>query len=210
MTYVTKKEMVQVPYYSQEEVRTKVLKPVTKTSYEPYTVYVDMPQQVVQRTPLTYVDPFSSGISQGYSSFSPPSSTSIYSSPIEYGPTTTIQPYSAGKAAVDRAPEVSQPAEDDLDLVQPGSAMSEEPETPLERVQRKLVPAESGIDPDDTSPMNAPEIDLSSPSDSAGEDDLLDLLPAPSASDKASARRQSRILPTGFRMRWNPADGREI
>lgn len=206
MTYVTKKEKVQVPYYAQQEVRTKVLKPVTRAVSEPYTVMVDLPQQVVQRTPLTYVDPFSSGIGQGYSSFSPSVTSSVYQSPIEYGPTTPIQPYSSSKVQADGAAEVQQPSNDDIELSQPGSAMPEAAQTPLESVQRKFEDSDSA-QPSDTDPMNAPEIDLLSP---GGDDEITDTLPAPSVNDDAAVRGRSLVLPTGFRLRWNPARNREI
>ncbi|TWU65854.1 hypothetical protein [Crateriforma conspicua] len=145
MVYETKKEVVNVPYYEQEAVERKVMRPVTRQEYVPYTVMVDMPQTVVQRTPLSYIDPFSPAISQGYSSFSVPvSGSTIYESPIVTG-STVVQP---SEVVESRSPA----KEDDED-----AEMTEDAQTELEGVRRNYSD-DDNADADDLQELPQPQL----------------------------------------------------
>jgi hypothetical protein len=96
MIYETRKEPVEVRYCETEAVTRTVKRPVTRKFYIPYNETIMVPRQVVQRTPLSYYDPFSPAIASGYSSFSVPSSSSTISS----SPTIVSEPETAGPSVL--------------------------------------------------------------------------------------------------------------
>ena len=101
MEYITKKVPYQVSYYEQEAYTQTVRKPITSQVYVPYAETVMMPRQVVQRVALSYYDPFSSAIANGYSSFMPLVESAV--APVDsYQPTPSTSPFVA--------PEVVQPS----------------------------------------------------------------------------------------------------
>ncbi|MEM9643549.1 MAG: hypothetical protein AAF989_01035, partial [Planctomycetota bacterium] len=192
MTYETKREVINVPYYEQQAVQQKVLKPVTRQEYVPYTVMVNRPQQVVQRTPLSYIDPFSPVISQGYSSFSssiPVETSSVYSSPI-----VSDRPVVGGDATV------TQPADDEVKMLSPADPRDEPAETELQSIQRQLDQQDAGYDEGDAQGV---------------DDDDLQMLPAPAIngpsedSDDDLIDPRSGIIPSRVRNTLNPVVPRE-
>ena len=118
MEYVTKKVPYQVSYYAREAYTQTVRKPVTKQVYVPSTETVMLPRQVVQRVPLSYYDPFSSAIGNGYSSFMPPIESTAF-------PATAlpVESYVAPPGPITIAPEVVQPQSD------PGASILESPKS---------------------------------------------------------------------------------
>jgi hypothetical protein len=157
MTYETRREPIQVQYYEQEAVTRTVMKPVTRQRCIPYNETIMVPKQVVQRVPLSYYDPFSPAIVNGYSSFSAPSitSTTISSTPIVSSPV-----YSSS------SPVVSQPSDSTgHSVLSPPKSSSDKPSTelkdveigPLEKADSEPVPEEP-MDPEDANDLPAPEL----------------------------------------------------
>jgi hypothetical protein len=180
--YETRREPIQVQYYEREPVVRKVLRPVTRKTYVPYTETVMVPRAVVQRTALSYYDPFSPAIRGGYSSFSVPSSvpgTTI----TELGSSIVQQPDSV---EVMSPPKSASDADDD-------SSSQEEPKSRLKDVEF-------------SSPENAPREDAST--EAAGEDEMdpadLETLPVPETSSGTD------VDPAGHRIRWAPMFAREV
>ena len=65
----TRTEPVKVRYCEYEQMTRTVRRPVVRKKWIPYEETVYVPRQVVERTPLSYSDPFSPAIVEGYSSF---------------------------------------------------------------------------------------------------------------------------------------------
>jgi hypothetical protein len=145
--YETRREPVQVQYYEQEIVKRTVMRPVTRRKYIPYTETVMVPKQVVQRMPLSYYDPFSSAIVNGYSSFSTPivsssSSSSVVTQPDESvgesilstggsfdeTPSTRMQKVETGDLEPESAASVSEAETDPFDNAELPSPTLEGPE----------------------------------------------------------------------------------
>ncbi|SRR6056297_149401 len=198
MVYTTKKETVNVPYYEQEAVERKVLKPVTRQEYVPYTVMVDVNQPVVHRMPLSYIDPFSPAISQGYSTFRNPLplSTSIYDSP---------EIISSSRPVVQQPMEDDAPSESEVEVQSPQKPMDESPKTELEGVRRDYS-QENGSQEADAGTDDLEEVQEVDPAD-------LDDLPAPTFDDQDEEPTlfdpSTGATPTGFRITWNPMFDRE-
>jgi hypothetical protein len=186
MVYETKKEPVQVSYYEQEAVVQTVRKPVTKQVYVPYNETIMVPRQVVQRTPLSYYDPFSPAIRSGYSSFSPPISSTVV------GPSTVVSPPYQSSFA----PSVAQPIETPGDSVlEAPKKLSDVPKTRMNKIEMGPIEksetsdqSESTFDSDDANELPAPA--LKAPLNSGSDDDT----------DATEA---------GFRLRWLPRFARE-
>jgi hypothetical protein len=121
MIYETRKEPQEVRYYETEAVTRTVRRPVTRKVYVPYDTTVMVPRQVVQRTPLSYYDPFSPAIASGYSSFSGAVSTPSVSSPTivsQPEPASSIsephseKPQTSMKSVIEKGEEPQQPESD--------------------------------------------------------------------------------------------------
>ena len=121
-----------------------------------------VPKQVVQRVPLSYYDPFSPAIVNGYSSFSAPSdSSSIYGSTIIPAPSSVVV----------------QPSEStDHSVLSPPKSLSDKPTTEMRRIEtgpletpEANVPEPEAIDPEDLEEIPAPEVDLNSPENDSDE-----------------------------------------
>jgi hypothetical protein len=114
--YETRKEPVEVQFFEQERVVQKVRRPVTRQTYVPYTETVMVPRQVVQRTPLTYFDPFAPAIISGHSSLGASSST------ISPATSTPADSVTSGRPAIENGAkdgdktEAEKPADGDVDL----------------------------------------------------------------------------------------------
>ena len=189
MVFETKKEPVQVSFYEQEAFVQTVRKPVTKQVYVPYNETIMVPRQVVQRTPLSYYDPFSPAIRSGYSSFSPPiSSSSIGSTVINSDPIVSA-PYQSSFA-----PAVTQPMETLGDSVLEGPEMAEDvPETRMQKIE--IGPTEQSedlFDIEDAQDLPAPE------------------LKAPMNSGSGDGTDGTDATEAGFRLRWMPRFAREV
>ncbi len=89
----TVEQEVQVGYWEMEEVRTPVRVPRTVIDYEPVEVRRMVPKTVYSPVTLNYYDPYSTAISQGYSSFLP----------ILPAPTVTTAPATGSASPSDQA-----------------------------------------------------------------------------------------------------------
>ncbi len=179
LVYETRKEPVQVKYYEREAVVRKVLRPVTRQTCVPYTETIMVPRQVVQRTPLSYYDPFSPAIRSGYSSFSVP----VVTDELE-------------------APDADA-ADSDMDdsgqsVLQPPRSASDAPETHLHKVETG-APEHAGDHGDHES--TADEAD-----DDGVDTGDAEELPAPSLDN---AEPELNASEAGWKIRWNPIYARE-
>ncbi len=165
MIYETRKEPVEVQYYETEAVTRTVRRPVTRKVYVPYNTTVMVPRQVVQRTPLSYYDPFSPAIASGYSSFSPPISSSTISS-----------------SSIICEPEVAAPS------LSPAESFSDKPRTSM-----KTVIEDSGEQPEpkpDPEPNKEGDGPLElNPADPADQEDI----PQPAIDDTNATEAGWRI-----------------
>lgn len=178
--YETRREPIEVKFYEQERVVQKVRRPVTRQIYVPYTETVMVPRQVVQRTPLSYYDPFSPAIISGYSSFG---DTSV-SSPTAPAADSSVRDSAGGDVS-------SQKPDADADL---GPSLLEGPANATDEAKPKLQSVE-------VTPLpNGTREDVESPSDSKAEPSDSDELSAP-ALDADSA---------SYRIRYRPLFIREI
>ena len=190
MVFETKKEPIQVSFYEQEAFVQTVRKPVTKQVYVPYTETIMVPRQVVQRTPLSYYDPFSPAIRSGFSTFSPTISSSS-DIPTVVNPDSMMS--GSSESSFKPAPEVAQPMEMQTlgDSVLEGPKMSDDvPETRMQKIE--IGPAEkmeNAFDNQDVQDLPAPE--LKAPTNSGSDSDGTDATEA------------------GFRLRWMPKFARE-
>jgi hypothetical protein len=183
--YETRREPIEVKFYEQERVVQKVRRPVTRQIYVPYTETVMVPRQVVQRTPLSYYDPFSPAIISGYSSFGDASA----SSPTVPSTSAPAADSNARGAASDDVS--SQKPDADTDL---GPSLLEGPANATDEAKPKLQSVE-------VTPLpNGTREDVESPSDSKAEPSDRDELSAP-ALDADSA---------SYRIRYRPLFIREI
>ncbi|MEM9366364.1 MAG: hypothetical protein AAGD07_10230 [Planctomycetota bacterium] len=192
LVYETRKEPVTVRYYEQEEVRQKVLRPLTVPRYEPYTVTQYVPQQVVQRMPLSYVDPFSPAIIQGYSSFAP-STSSIVTQP-SISSETVIR---SDKPAVEDVPAGD--GESDV-LDSPANGDLDEPQSRLGEVEFGAPEnaGASGDNVEEPSPSDYDQID-----DPQLEDGRQTRVPAATSIRPVSTRPVFR--PIAHRVRFQPS-----
>jgi len=184
--YETRKEPVEVQFFEQERVVRKVRRPVTRQTYVPYTETVMVPRQVVQRTPLTYFDPFAPAIISGHSSLGGSSSTV---SPSTVDSVTSGRPAIENGAKNGDKTEAAKPAAGDVDLNGP-SVLAPPANAPQPRV--------GGVE------IGAPE-----------KVDATEESATPSASDEASDDDELKapVLDTngaGYRIRYRPLLAREI
>ncbi|WP_146390165.1 hypothetical protein [Allorhodopirellula solitaria] len=207
MVYETKTEPITVKYYEQEEVRRKVMRPVTVAKYEPYTVQRMVPRRVVQRIPLSYVDPFSSAISSGYSSFSPVIESTTECVPFE---SSSVQEPSDSV----RSNRVS-PDDGDSVLEAPAQNDSDVPQSRMGRVE---------IDAPERGSEGTPSSSDRDADGGYGSEDEPQTLPDPRDANpvetpELGARQtgwQSRnsvsnpVRPIAHRVQWNPTFAREI
>lgn len=184
--YETRREPIEVKYYEQERVVQKVRRPVTRQIYVPYTETVMVPRQVVQRTPLSYYDPFSPAIISGYSSFGDGSASS------STAPSTSAPAAADSNARGAAGDDVSSQKPDaDTDL---GPSLLEGPANATDEAKPKLQSVE-------VTPLpNGTREDVESPSDAKAEPSDRDELSAP-ALDADSA---------SYRIRYRPLFIREI
>jgi hypothetical protein len=113
--YETRKEPIQVQFYEQERVVQKVRRPVTRQTYVPYTETIMVPRQVVQRTPLTYFDPFAPAIISGHSSLGSSSSLATPSTLTPADPVTSGRPAIENGSKNGEKTEAAKPADNDAD-----------------------------------------------------------------------------------------------
>jgi hypothetical protein len=196
------------------------MRPVTVPKYEPYTDQRMVPRQVVQRLPLSYVDPFSPAIRSGYSSFSPiiestPAPTTSYSFPsTDYPSSSSIvtEPEDSSVRSNRIAPEddgdsvLEPPAQNDSSSPQSrlGDVQFGQPEKDDSSAREELegmfddsqnddsLPDLRDSDPRDSDPIDRPEIDGREASFPYGR----------------SAGPQFR--PIAHRVTWNPTFVREL
>jgi hypothetical protein len=181
--YETRREPIEVKFYEQERVVQKVRRPVSRQIYVPYTETVMVPRQVVQRTPLSYYDPFSPAIISGYSSFGDSSTSSAAS--------TVLTPVDATSSGSPSDKVKSEKSDTDSDL---GPSVLEGPANAAEEPKPKLQSVE-------VTPLpNGTKEEADSPSDSAAAPSDIDELKAPVLdADSAS-----------YRIRYRPLFTREI
>ena len=187
MTYETRREPVQVQYYEQEAVVRTVMKPVSRQRYVPYNETIMVPKQVVQRVPLSYYDPFSPAIVNGYSSFSAPSvSAPSYGSTIIEAPSSTVvQPSTTPDHSVLSPPKsYSDKPATEMKKIETGPLESDAPDN-----QQRNDSQPKATDPADLEDIPAPEVDLNSPETDA--DDSTDATEA------------------GWRIQWTPRFARQ-
>jgi hypothetical protein len=188
MTYETRREPVTVNYYEQEAVVQTVMKPVTRQVCVPYNETVMVPKQVVQRMPLSYYDPFSPAIVNGYSSFSAPlSSSPTVATPIERGSSVVTQPQESNDHSSYAAPKSS----------------SDKPSTELKRIERGPLeePQQSGGEESERSILEPEPMDP----------DDADELPAPEMNPPQNEADDSvEASEAGWRIEWTPRFARSI
>ncbi len=178
--YETRREPIEVKFYEQERVVQKVRRPVTRQIYVPYTETVMVPRQVVQRTPLSYYDPFSPAIISGYSSFGDSSVSSTVLAPTDAA---------SGGSASDEVKSEKPDADSDL-----GPSVLESPANVVDEPKPKPQSIEI------TPLPNGSKEDADSPSDSPAAPSDIDELRAPVLdADSAS-----------YRIRYRPLFTREI
>ncbi|TWU19304.1 hypothetical protein Poly21_14760 [Allorhodopirellula heiligendammensis] len=206
MVYETRSEPVTVKYYEQEEVRRTVLRPVTVPKYEPYTVERMVPRQVVQRLPLSYVDPFSSAISSGYSSFSPVMESAIECAPIESSSDSVrsnrVSPDDGesvleGPTLNDDDQPLSRMGRVEMDLPQSESSSGQGSSTngageQLQEMFDGNDEPQTLPDPRDGNPVETPELD------------------ARQTRWQGQSASASTIRPIAHRVQWNPIFAQEI
>ena len=215
MVYETRREPITVKYYEQEEVRRKVMRPVTVPKYEPYQVTRMVPKQVVQRLPLSYVDPFSPAIRSGYSSFSPiiestPAPTTSYSYPsTDYPGSSSIVTQPEDSSV--RSNRIS-PDDDGVSVLEPpAQSDSSQPQSRLGDVQFGAPERDSAGDMEELEDMfdNSRGLDtLPDPRDS-------DEIEPPAIDSREAGFRiwRSDRLPfrsITHRVKWNPTFAREL
>jgi hypothetical protein len=175
--YETRREPIEVKYYEQERVVQKVRRPVTRQIYVPYTETVMVPRQVVQRTPLSYYDPFSSAIVGGYSTFgdSSVSSSRVIVPPVDSSTSSSTNGQASSSDKSNGDVKSQRPdTDDDLGpsvLEGPGNA-TDEPKSKLQSIEMSPLPngtkdetaspSDSDTQPSDTDELKAPVLDANS------------------------------------------------
>ena len=146
MRYETRKVPVEVRYTEMEAYTHTVRRPVTRKTYIPENVTIMSPRQVVQRTPLSYYDPFSPAIVSGYSSFAPPIEGSEIISQPHTGESILADPLpSDGGSVTNMKAVISDPENEEKEGQEPASSGDLELNSPdAEDVQDLPEPA---IDP---------------------------------------------------------------
>jgi hypothetical protein len=155
--YETRKEAVPVRYIEHEAITRTVRRPVTRQTYKPYYETVMVPQQVVQRAPMNYFDPYAAAIRTGYSSFSTPliASAPISSSEVISSSKVVVQPDDSGSTILEGPSIYDDTPRTSLQNVEIGSPEPAQSIYDQEPAELKL----DSPDPSDNDAIDAPELE---------------------------------------------------
>lgn len=202
MVYETRREPVTVRYVEQEEVKRIVKRPVTVPRYEKVTEMRYVPRQVVQRLPLSYVDPFSPAIVSGYSSFAP--SVQLPT------PAETVDSESVDDGEVSRRRPADENGQSVLEDSDQDSDDAMQPQSRLGGVQ--FGDLESEQDDDSRAPRGGNNRDIDDDAESNDPRDVIELQQPELNTQETGWRTQDRakVREVHHPIRWNPVYAREV